>query len=470
MAMLLGSKAIWVSWALASVGAVSGAVHGVVKDDAGKPVAGALVVAEGTDLSDITDAQGKFELSTVGVGRSPLLRTRLQEAKIQVDGLGRFQKNDGAFGRKLLLHKIGSPAASPEKQQNAVAARAAATDAVNLLVSGGGYFSGFAPVELSSTAENIVGIESIVTFAQKSSISQVKSDLNLLQLTDSIMEVLEPDSKENAVCKDGKPVILPDTSTNRYKIVGKTMYLWDTEITDESDYTATVLTSGSGEKFGVWSFNGISQPPIPLPDSIEMTQAGLDSMLAMQRATVRYSGTATVSANKIRNDVTYGICMAQVMAMGFSVPPMVGTAKNCNDLELTNGDDTATWSFEFTNNASKMTFTYQDSTCTFASFVPGLDPMYDCTGIEDGMAPEDTSGNLETNGASDLMSCPGFLKFMTGGIDIPIGGFPGDLPIDTTGLGIGLNKKAALPMSIDRFSKSLALERKWRKRLVKGLP
>jgi hypothetical protein len=397
-----------------------GAVNGVVKDTQGAPVAGALVVAEGTNEAAITDAAGKFQLGPIqsGVLRS-VLAPRLQESGLRVDAQGRIQRMSEPGSRKV-YYRVPSVLAAGGTS-SATSKRSAAAD-IDLLVSQGSHFGTQMPVNPASSVPVEVPLELIAEFAKLNKVEREVGDIQVLEFTDSTILGVDVASKDNPVCKDGKAVLLPDTTLMAYKIIGKTLYQWSPEDVDSDEPVAALFTSATGTKFGTWNYVGFGQAPVELPDGI--TQGGMDSLLALQAKALRISGTSVLGDKTIRNDVQAGFCLGPILAqaLGGGMMPgtLVGVPKNCNEVALTNGTESATLSFVSTRDSVTTTFAYKGSTCVETS-PASLDPAYDCEGKPDGYVPEDTSDG-DLTGIGGLGECEAFTTFLLGGIDIP--GFP----------------------------------------------
>ncbi len=413
------------------------AIHGTVKDKAGHSLAGVLVVAEGTDLSGVSDGNGHFELSNVAVRHILQFRNRLEKAQIRMDAMGRFQRKDGAHARTLWTYAMPTTQQSSTgpgadaNLNNTVAARIAADETVNLLVSGDGYFSSIVPVSATSSDANDLTLDSEADLGGIS-VQTLSGDITLLEFNDSLMRGVDIASHENPICMNGAVKFLPDTSSNRYKIAGKTLYLWsDSDITD-GDLISTILSNGSGQKLSTWYFNGIAQAPIALPDSLGMTQSELDSLINIQRGAVRMAGTAQISQEKIHYETKSAVCFGQALAGQFSFDSISATAKSCNEVELKNGTETATWKFDIADTVMKWTFTYQDSSCNYSSPY-NADPAYSCADVADGDYPDIQSNDPTNPDVSGLINCRAYFSFITGGMTLP--DFPMDsLPLTPQGL------------------------------------
>lgn len=399
----------------------SAAIHGTIKDGQGNPVAGALVVAEGTDLADVTDAEGRFELSTVNIRFNPQWKKHLKTAgSIEVDALGRLRQaiRPGQRPTRLATLQV-SPSASPSTTLESVAAKqAAATDPTHLLVAHEGHFANAVPFNpASSTALNLM-LEKVEEFAKKNQVTPVSADFKVLEVNDSSMLVVDTGSFDHVTCQGGEPVFLPDTSYTFYKIMGKTMYQWDEPMLEEGDDAATVFTSGTGSLFGTWNMVGMGQTLVDIPNDTSTSQEDIDSLLAMQRGILKVAGTMTFGQTKASIDLQYGICMGTLMGSAFQMPPITATTKSCTEVEMINGSDTAIWSFVFRNDSTVTSFTYKGTTCTDA-FASDAEPKFDCTGKADGEVPEEITADPSEGSMNSLTTCPGFISFFTGGITIP---------------------------------------------------
>lgn len=431
------------------------ATHGTIKDGQGNPVAGALVVAENTDLADVTDANGHFELGTVPIATSPKWQMRLKAAAIEVDAMGRLRRasREGERQARLItLRAPVAPSANPSEQGEPVAARIAAASERHLLIARDGHFAEVAPFDPGSSAALNLTIEKVEEFAKTNEVNPAVADFKVLEVNDSAMLVVDTGSFENAVCRGGEPVFLPDTSYTLYKILGKTMYTWDKSDIDLGDYSATVFTSNTGTLFGTWNMLGMGQAPIALPADAPMPQDAMDSLMDMQRGILKVEGTMTFGQTKASIDVQYGVCMGTLMGSVFQMPPITATAKSCTEVELKNDNDTAVWSFIFRNDSTVTSFTYQGQTCT-DTFASDAEPTFDCTGVQDGDAPEEITDDPGEQSLSSLTTCPGFIAFFTGGITIP------EIPMSPLG------KKAASDASL-----ALAKAAKLQSGLLKKLP
>jgi hypothetical protein len=435
------------------------ATHGTIKDGQGRPVAGALVVAEGTDLADVTDAEGHFELSTVNIRSNPQWRQHLKIASIEVDAMGRLRQAAQPGQRQARLAILQAPLTpSTSTNPEPVAARkAAANDPTHLLVAHEDHFASAAAFNPASSAPLNLMLEKVEEFAKTNEVNPASADFKVLEVTDSTMLVVDTSSRENVVCKAGKPVFLPDTSYSFYKIMGKTMYQWDESMIEEGDYTATVFTRSTGSLFGTWNMLGMGQAPVSLPDDAPMEQDAIDSLLDMQRGILKVAGTMTFGQTQASIDVQYGVCMGYMMASVFQMPPITATAKSCTEVELKNGNSTATWSFVFKNDSTYTSFTYNGATCT-DNFASDAEPTFDCTELADGEVPEETTEDPTDGGMNSLANCPGFISFFTGGIDIP------EIPISPLG------KKSA--STIEASSASIALDKasQLQRNVLKKLP
>lgn len=423
------------------------AVNGVVKDTQGAPVAGALVVAEGTNEAAVTDAAGKFQLGPIqnGVLRTALL-PRLIAAGLRVDAQGRIQRSTGMESRKAYYRIAGTASASGAPGSLGASKRTAAAD-INLLVSQGSHFGTQMPVDPASAVPVQVPMDLIAEFAKQNEVDRQAGDIRVLQFTDSTILGIDTASQDNPVCKDGKATFLPDTLLMSYKIIGKTLYQWSPEDVETSEPVAALFTSATGAKFGTWNYNGFGQAPVALPDGI--TQGGMDSLLALQSKALKVSGTTVLTDKSIRNDVQVGFCLGPLMAsaLGGGLMPgaLVGVPKNCNEVQLTNGTESATLSFVTTRDTVITTFKYKDSTCVDKS-PASRGPAFDCAGKPDGFVPEDTSDG-DIGGLGGLGDCPAFTTFLLGGIGIPgLPGLPGGMPGVPGGVPT-LKRNSSIPVS-----------------------
>lgn len=424
---------------LAAAGLLQAAVNGVIKDDKGNPVAGALVIQEGTSLGDVTDADGKFELSSNVTGILPTLQKKQMTANLRVDAQGRFFRGENKVNHKIYLTKKG--VAQPEERSSPALAKKSAANDANLLISHAGHFGEMTAIDGTSSAPLALSMELISEFGKSNKVDPSVANLNVLEFNDSTVLAVDVESKENPICKGGKVVYLPDTTEMQYKIAGKTMYMWDPEDTDSLGNYATVLTSSTGNKMSAWNWNGMTMSPMTMVTDSSLWGPA-DSITLMVRDIFKVSGITTFSNTKIHNDVVFGICFGPMIAMGFTQPPITATAKSCNEAEFKNGAETATLSFTDNGIKAITKFTYKDTSCVTEG-ATSSEPAYSCNGIAEGRVPSDTSTGSSAPTYGDLVQCPAFIEFMMGGMDIP---------------GIPLGKRTAnimpSPMSLERKARA----------------
>lgn len=397
------------------------------------------MVQEGTDLGDVTDADGKFEIGPNISSIRNALSQRSKVSALRVDAQGRFFRGNEKAYHKVYLSKPGTTALEASSART-LSKKSAASDAT-LLISHAGHFGSIEAVDGASSAPLALAMELISEFQKSNRIEPSVANLNVLEFTDSTLLTEESGSKENPTCKGGKVAYLPDTTEMQYKIVGKTLYLWDPEDTDSSGNYATVMTSSTGNKLSTWNWNGMTMSPALPVDSA--MQGKSDSIMEMVHDMIKVSGVTSFSSTKVHNDVVYAFCYGSLMAMAFSQPPMTATAKSCSEAELKNGDETAIWSFTDDGNKAITKFTYKDTTCLFES-TSSAEPAYSCEGIADGEAPEDTSGTVSGPDQQSLSECPAYMDFILGGFDIP--GLPP--------LGKQQAKALPNPMSLERKARA----------------
>lgn len=426
---------------------VGAAVNGTVKDGKGNPVQGVLVVAEGTDQSAITDANGKFTMGPIQASLIPTLKPKIKTAHIRIDAQGRFQREKDGLSHQVYFSR---PVSAGQSLSTTGARKAAAVNG-DLLISHNDLFGEVKYIDVNDATPLNLVMEQVSEFAKTNQVSSETGDIKVLQFTDSLIQGVDAASKDNAVCRAGKVVYLPDTSAYQYKIVGKTMYMWDPANVDSGDYVTTLLTSATGSKLGTWNLSGLGQIPISLDAGV--AQREVDSLLALQRSFMKVSGTETFSNTSIHNDVKFGVCMGPLMASAFTMEPLTAKSKSCSEIELKNGTAVATWDFVTNSDSIRYTFKYKDSTCEFKAPV-STGPAYDCNGVPDGGAPTDTSSDAADAGLAGFATCPAYISFFTGGITIPGGGFPG-----IGGLPLG-------KFSAGRFPNPISLERKYRARFT----
>jgi hypothetical protein len=396
-------------------------VNGTVKDDKGNPVSGAFVVAEGTNTSAVTDANGKFTMGPIQASLIPVIKNRLAAAHIRVDAQGKFIRETGSLAHQVYFFpakgSANGKAAGPKASAKTASGQAAVTNA-NLLISHDGQFSEVAGIDANSSAALDLTMDLISEFAKINPVVPQLGDVQVLLFNDSVIQAVDLASHEYPVCKGGKVTYLPDTTLLAYKIKGKTMYQWDPTDFDTSSMVTPMFTSKTGAVVGEWYYSGLGQIPVPLPDG--MDQAEVDQALAMQREVFKVSGTTTLGKTVIHNDVQFGVCIGPLMASSMNEGPMTATSKSCTEVELKNGTETATWTFVTNKTKTTNTFKYKDATCVSESSMFD-DPVYDCKGQPDGTIPEDTTS---TEPGTELADCQAYVSFLLGGITIP-GGLPG---------------------------------------------
>ena len=444
--------------ALAAFCTLSGAaVNGTLKDGNGKPISGALVVAEGTDQAALTDANGHFQLGAIQAGIIPQFRSTLPQKGLRIDAQGRIQRATGTFPQRIYFRR---PAG--RSREAALSARIAAVVNGSLLISHAGQFSQIDGIDVNDSSPLAFNLEIISEFEKTSEVTREVADVKILAMTDSTMLGVDPASNAHPVCQGGKVKFLPDTSTMKYRITGKTLYEWDPIDGETGEDAASLLASYTGTKLGTWNMSGLGRIPVKLPDSVD--QAMVDSAIDLQKRVARISGTQTIANDKVHFDMAFGFCMGPLLASMLTTEPLSGTAKSCTEVELHNGPETAVWGFKVANGKSTNTFRYHDTTCTSES-PSDTGPAYDCKDEPDGTVPVDTSDHDASDGLSGFANCPGFISFFTGGIDIPDGLPGGMLPGDLIP-----KSPASLPLSkaaVPRVPNPISLERNFRSRVFR---
>ncbi len=412
------------------------AVNGTVKDGGGQPVSGALVVVEGTDQAVVTDAAGKFQFGPLSIQSLHLSLKQLATSHILVDAQGHYYRAEDKKANKFYFHTNESNTINNTPTNLVLTTKRTVTTNGKLLIAHDGYFSQVLPIDIGSSIQIPVSLVFVNTFAQTSTLGSFSAVGQIIAFSDSIIKSIDNNSKYNPVCKGGKVIYLPDTTTEQYMITGKTMYSWTPMVMDSLDCIATVYSSNNGVKLGSWNYIGVSAIP-QAHNKGACNPAQIDSQIQLENSYFFLGGVIQFSNTQIMNNVKYGLCNGALLAARFSLEGnMTATAKSCNEVELKNGTETATWSIISNNVKSTTKFITKDTTCTIESPVI-LDQTYSCVGQADGVKPEDTGtlGGLTTG--ADLFTCPAYVKFLTGGFTLP--------PITPL-------QKMSANMSVEKFS------------------